>query len=113
MPITLDTSPNFGTPDVGAQQSGNNAIAVAQAAAADVSTSAGNLWSDVETGTNTYDPLVLDPGQAGTISVQITPSDNPGTKVKGFLALESFNFNTLSSDEAASFPYSYRVAKGH
>ena len=79
-----------------------------------LSTSAGNLWQDVKTGTNTYDPLVLDPGETGTINVQITPGD-PGTKVTGFLTLESFNFNTLSSDEVASFPYSYKVAgkKGH
>jgi hypothetical protein len=34
--------------------------------------------------------------------------------VKGFLTLESFNFNTLSSDEIASFPYAYRISKkGH
>jgi hypothetical protein len=36
--------------------------------------------------------------------------------VKGFPTLESFNFNTLSSDEMASFPYSYSVSgkhKGH
>jgi len=146
VPITLDTSPNFGTPDVGAQQVGNSAIAVAKAAelpaspwscapaeqgpfsgtapattfscgavgltspfAPDVSTSTGNLWADVELGTNTYNPLVLDPGQTGTISVQITATGNHGTKVKGFLTLESFNFNTISSDEVASFPYSYRV----
>jgi hypothetical protein len=150
VPITLDTSPNFGTPDVGAQQSGNTATAITQAAelpasawscapseqgpfattapsttfscgavgltspfAPDVSTSAGNLWSDIELGTNTYDPLVLDPGQTGTISVQITAGDKPGTHVKGFLALESFNFNTLSSDEVASFPYSYRISHPH
>jgi hypothetical protein len=150
VPITLDTSPNFGTPDVGAQQSGNNAIAVAQAAelpasawscapseqgpfsgtapsttfscgavgltnpfAPDVATSAGNLWADVEQGSSTYDPLVLNAGQTGTISVQITAGDNPGTKVNGFLTVESFNFNTLSSDEMASFPYSYRVSRTH
>ena len=83
-----------------AQQSGNNAIAVAQAAELPASawscapseqgpfsgnapsttfscgavgltnpfaSAAGNLWQDVETGTNTYDPLVLDPGETGTI----------------------------------------------
>ena len=45
---------------------------------------------------------------------RITPGD-PGTKVTGFLTVESFNFNTLSSDEVASFPYSYKVVgkKGH
>ena len=115
VPITLDTSPNFGTPDVGAQQIGNSAVAVARATelpaspwscapaeqgpfsgtapkttfscgavgitnpfAQDVSTSAGNLWADVEQGTNTYNPLVLDPGQTGTITVTITPNGRAG-----------------------------------
>jgi hypothetical protein len=146
VPITLDTSPAFGTPDVEAQQFGNSAVAFPTAPelpasewscapaeqgpfsgavtpttfscgadaltnrfAPDVSTSAGNIWADVDTGTNTYNPLVLDPGQTGTITVSLSPTDANRTKVRGFLALETFNFNTLSSDEVASFPYAYRV----
>jgi hypothetical protein len=90
------------------------AVGLTNPFAPDVATSAGNLWADVEQGSSTYNPLVLNPGQTGTISVQITAGDNPGTKVKGFLTLESFNFNTLSSDEIASFPYAYRISKkGH
>jgi hypothetical protein len=146
VPITLDTSPDFGTPDVGAQQFGNSAVAFPSAPelpasiwscapaeqgpfattaplttfscgadaltnrfAPDVSTSAGNIWQDVDTGTSTYNPLVLDPGQTGTITVSLSPTDPTRTKVRGFLALETFNFNTFSSDEVASFPYAYRV----
>jgi len=146
VPITLDTSPNFGTPDVEAQQFGNSAVAnvtapevpasvwscapaeqgpftgtapsttfscgadgVTNRFAPDVSTSAGNAWSDLDLGTSTYNPLVLDPGQTGTITVSITPTDANRTKVRGFLTLETFNFNTFSSDEVATFPYAYRV----
>ena len=146
MPITLDTSPDFGTPDVEAQQFGNSAVATVTAPevpasewscapseqgpftgtapsttfscgadavtnkfAPDVSTSAGNFWQELDTGSNTYNPLVLDPGQTGTITVSISPTDANRTKVRGFLTLETFNFNTLSSDEVATFPYAYRV----
>ncbi|MGA8016246.1 MAG: S8 family serine peptidase [Candidatus Dormiibacterota bacterium] len=146
VPITLDTSPDFGTPDVEAFSFGDAAIALAtaddlpasiwscapseqgpfattapnttyscgalavtDAFAGDVSTSAGNLWGDLELGTSTYDPLVLNPGQSGTISVTITPTDPVGTQVSGFLSLETFNFNTLSSDQLVSFPYAYTV----
>jgi hypothetical protein len=148
VPITLDTSPDFGTPDVGAQSVGNSAIAVAKASelpasiwscapaeqgpfsgtapqttyscgaiavtnefAPDVSTSAGNIWSDLEIGTASFNPLVLNPGQSGKITVTITPSDPVGTTVSGFLTLETFNNNTISSDELATFPYKYRVGK--
>jgi len=146
VPITLDTSPNFGTPDVGAQSIGDSAVALTTASelpasvwscapaeqgpfattatattfscgalavtntfAPDVSTSAGNLWGDLELGTNTYNPLVLLPGQTGTITVQISPTDAAGTTVHGSLTVESFNFNTLSSDELITFPYAYTV----
>jgi hypothetical protein len=146
VPITLDTSPDFETPDVEAQQFGNSAVAnvtapevpasawscapaeqgpftgtapsttfscgadaVTNRFAPDVSTSAGNIWADVDLGTNTYNPLVLDPGQTGTITVSISPTDANRTKVRGCLTLETFNFNTLSSDEVATFPYAYRV----
>jgi hypothetical protein len=119
-PITLDTSPDFGTPDIGAQSVGNSAIAVANAAelpasiwscapseqgpfsgtapqttyscgadavtnefAPDVSTSAGSAWSDLELGTLTFNPLVLSPGQRGTITVTITPTDPPAPMCAG------------------------------
>jgi hypothetical protein len=32
--------------------------------------------------------------------------------VRGFLTLETFNENTISSDELATFPYKYKVGKG-
>jgi hypothetical protein len=146
VPITLDTSPAFGTPDVEADSIGNSAVALATASelpasawscapaeqgpfagpvpsttftcgalavtnefAPDVATSAGNFWADLELGTSTYNPLVLNPGQSATITVAISPTDAKGTRVKGFLTLESFNFNTLSSDELVTFPYAYKV----
>jgi hypothetical protein len=147
VPITLDTSSDFGAPDVEATSSGDSAVAQVSAPelpasiwscapaekgpfgtgtapnttyscsaygvtnefAPDVSTSAGNAWSDLEGLTDSYNPLVLNPGQSAPITVAITPTDSKGTVVSGFLALETFNNNTFSSDELATFPYSYKV----
>jgi hypothetical protein len=146
VPITMDTSPAFGTPDVEALSFGNVAVAnpvadelpasewscppsergpfsgpvstttftcgaeaTTNAFAPDVSSTAGNLWADIEQGSSTYNPLVLAPGQTGTIFVSFSPTDPSGTQVRGLLTLETFNFNTVSSDEVASFPYAYTV----
>ena len=54
-------------------------IATTNAFASDVSTSTGNLWADVELGTSTYNPLVLNPGQSATITVAISPTNPKGT----------------------------------
>jgi hypothetical protein len=74
-----------------------------------VTSSTGNAWSAFEGVTDTYDPLVLQPGQSGDITVTFTPTGPRGSAVSGFLAVETFNYNTLSSDQVASIPYSYRV----
>jgi hypothetical protein len=147
VPITLDTSPDFGTPDVEGQSSGNASVAVLTANelpasiyscapaergpfatvaptttfscggeavtntfASDVSSDAGNFWADLELGSTSYNPLVLEPGQTGVIHVTLASTDPAGTQVRGFLTLETFNFNTLSSDEVASFPYAYTAS---
>ena len=147
VPITLDTSPNFGTPDVEAQQFGNSAVATrdrAGAAGLGVVLRAGGagsvqryrtvdhvqLWCGrrrrtssrptcrhpPETsgrtscmGTNTYNPLVLDPARRARSRYRSVRPTRTSTTVRGFLTLETFNFNTLSSDEVATFPYAYRV----
>jgi hypothetical protein len=74
-----------------------------------VSSSTGNIWSALEGLTDTYDPLVLQPGESGDITVSIAPAGRRGAFVSGFLAVETFNFNTISSDQIAAVPYSYVV----
>jgi subtilisin family serine protease len=69
----------------------------------------GDLWLaavDPEAG---FDPLVLDPGASGTITLAITPDAASGTTVRGFVEVDAFNLNTLSGDTYAAFPYAYRV----
>jgi subtilase family protein/peptidase inhibitor I9 len=78
---------------------------------ASASADSGDLWSDVTFGTNTYNPLVLAPGQSGTIHVTITP--NPaqiGTKVDGKIYIDTFNGVVNTGDEVVSLPYSYTIA---
>jgi hypothetical protein len=74
-----------------------------------VDSSTGNIWSYFEGLTGTYAPLVLLPGQSGDITVTITPNGSKGTQVSGFLAVESFNFNTFSSDQLVNLPYKYKI----
>lgn len=145
VPITMNTSPAFGTPAVAAVSSGDTAVATlfspdipasvwscapseqgpfaapvspttfdcgaaAQLAAfdPDVSSTTGNIWSALEGITGTYDPLMLQPGQSGVIQVGFTGSGPNGKKVTGVLHVESFNFGSVSSDQIAAIPYSYR-----
>jgi hypothetical protein len=53
--------------------------------------------------------LLLAPGQSGVISVTFTPAGSAGTVTSGFLALETFDFNSFSSDVLVKIPYSYTV----
>jgi len=75
-----------------------------------ISASSGDLWSDVTFGTNTYNPLILAPGEAGVITVTITP--NPvqvGTRVRGRIYVDTFNGVVGTGDEVASLDYDYTV----
>ncbi|HYC09877.1 MAG TPA: S8 family serine peptidase [Steroidobacteraceae bacterium] len=79
---------------------------------ASVSADSGDLWSDVTFGTSTFNPLILAPGQTGTINVTITP--NPaqvGTTVRGRIFVDTFNGTVQTGDEVVSLPYSYTVAR--
>jgi hypothetical protein len=74
-----------------------------------VTSSTGNIWSALENLTSDYTPLILQPGQSGDITVTIAPTGSPGQSVSGFLAVETFSFDTVSSDQVASIPYSYSL----
>jgi hypothetical protein len=76
-----------------------------------IAASTGDLWA-ASFDTNalaTYVPLQLDPGQAGTIGLTITPNALPGTMMHGFIALDTFNFAFFSGDELVNIPYTYTV----
>jgi len=88
------------------------AIVKLKAFDAAVTSDAGDLWSDVTFGTNTFNPLILGPGQSGTINVTITP--NPallGKTVTGTIYIDTFNGTVQTGDEVVALPYSYTVSK--
>jgi hypothetical protein len=74
-----------------------------------VTSSTGNPWSLLLGLTNTYTPLLLSPGQSGSITVTITPQAPSGTVVSGFLAVETETPFPVNSDIFATFPYTYTV----
>ena len=88
------------------------AFAVMQPFDAAVSSDSGDTWADITQGTNTFNPLVLLPGQSGVINVTITPdATQVGNPVSGFLYIDTFNPIVQTGDEVVRIPYSYTVGK--
>lgn len=83
---------------------------------ATVTSTTGDLWpaSTNLAAFGTFSPLLLNPGQTGTITVTITPSGAHGTVVKGTLYVDDFAagvppYGQLTGDELTAFPYSYTI----
>jgi subtilisin family serine protease len=75
-----------------------------------VTSSTGNAWlGTVQANAPAATPLVLQPGQSGTISVTITPTAAKGSKVSGVLYLDDYNQFANAGDSLKAFPYSYTV----
>jgi hypothetical protein len=71
----------------------------------------GNVWQDLTFGTNTFNPLILAPGQSGTINLTITPDRSQvGHTVTGYIYLDTFNSTVFTGDEVARIPYTYTVS---
>jgi hypothetical protein len=91
------------------------AAAVTQVFDTEASADSGDIWADLTLGTNTYNPLVLAPGQSGTIHVTITPDPSQvGKTVTGYLYVDTFNVVggfgiPFTGDEVVRIPYSYTV----
>jgi len=77
-----------------------------------VSADSGDIWADLVLNTNTFNPLVLAPGQTGTINVTISPDPAMiGKTVTGFIYVDTFSLVVTTGDEVVSLPYSYTVTK--
>jgi Subtilase family len=85
------------------------AIVQTQPFDASVSADSGDVWADAVFGTSTFKPLVLAPGQSGTIHVTITPPKQIGAVVSGHLYIDTFNPNVATGDEVVRIPYRYKV----
>jgi hypothetical protein len=88
------------------------AFAFMQPFDASMSASSGDVWADLVFGTSTYNPLVLAPGESGTMTVTLTPNAaEVGSTVSGYLYVDTFNPTALTGDELVRVPYSYTVSK--
>jgi len=63
-----------------------------------------------------FSPLILNPGETGTIAVTIAPSGASGTVVQGTLYVDDFAsgvptalYETITGNELAGFPYAYTI----
>ncbi len=81
-----------------------------------VTTAGGDLWlAALDANTlNTFQAVLVDPGQTVTIPVTITPAGASGTKVRGTLYIDTVvnglpPYQQLTGDEVAAFPYSYTI----
>jgi Subtilase family/Peptidase inhibitor I9 len=75
-----------------------------------VTSSTGDAWlATVQANHPAFTPLVLEPGQTGTISVTITPTAPKGTKVDGVLYVDDYNTFASAGDSLKAIPYSYTV----
>jgi hypothetical protein len=82
-----------------------------------VSSSTGDLWQDVMLGTNTFNGVMIPPGQNQTVNVTFTAPMRPaGTVMQGYLYVDTINnpagfpYNsTNSSDELIRIPYTYTI----
>jgi hypothetical protein len=87
-----------------------SAVALMQPFDPAVSSDTGNLWKDIALGTGNFNPLVLSPGQSGTINVTITPDPaQVGNTISGFLYIDTFNPAVTTGDEVVRIPYRYTV----
>ena len=77
-----------------------------------VTADSGDVWADQIEGTETYAPLVLAPGESGTITLSFKPDASlVGKTVKGYVYIDTYNAqdNAQSGDELRGLPYSYTV----
>jgi hypothetical protein len=88
------------------------AFALMQPFDAAMSPSTGDPWADLVLGGTTYSPLILAPGQSGTITVTLTPNAAAvGSTVSGYLYVDTYNPQTGTGDEVVRVPYSYTISQ--
>ena len=81
-----------------------------------VTTAGGDLWTAAQdlSVLSTFSPVVINPGESAVINVTITPSDAPGTVVRGYLYIDDFiggvpPYGETTGDEVAAIPYTYTI----
>jgi hypothetical protein len=77
-----------------------------------VTADSGDFWADQTFGTATYRPLILAPGESGTIHVTIKPDPNEvGQLVEGYLFIDTYSPIVTTGDEVVRLPYRYTISQ--
>jgi hypothetical protein len=74
-----------------------------------VTSSTGDLWQQTVDASAPASPILLGPGESGTISLTITPTAPKGSVVHGIVYVDDYNGDTGAGDELVAFPYAYTV----
>jgi hypothetical protein len=112
-PEEIGPYPSSGAPPVTASA---NLSAVTQAFDPWMTSSTGDLWSEVNGLSSRFSPTYVAPGGSATIAVSVTPSGAAGTSVSGTLYVDDYSLGTeffdgpVASDELAAIPYGYTVS---
>jgi hypothetical protein len=76
-----------------------------------ITADSGDFWADQASGTSTYNPLILAPGESGIINATIKPdSSRVGEVMRGYLFIDTYNPLVSTGDEVVRLAYSYTVA---
>ncbi len=90
--------------------------AVTQAFDPWMTSTTGDLWSEINGLSNGFTPTYLAPGASTTIVVTIAPTGPPGSTVSGTLYVDDYALGNeffdgpVESDELAAIPYGYTVS---
>jgi hypothetical protein len=100
----------FGPQGPGSYPVGFSAAAIARDFDTAMIADSGDVWTDLLNLTASFNPLVLQPGERGTIHIYIRPDPGRiGKVVSGDLFVDTFNFVQFNGDELVRIPYRYRI----
>jgi hypothetical protein len=112
-PEEIGPYPSTGAPTVSASAS---LSAVTETFDTSMTSSTGDLWSEINGLSKGFSPIYVAPGASATITVKVTPTGAPGTVVSGTMYVDDYTLGTeffdgpVESDELAAIPYSYSVS---
>jgi hypothetical protein len=112
-PSEIGPYPSTGAPTIKASAF---LTAVTQAFDPSMTSSTGDLWSELNGLSSGFSPTYVAPGATATITVRVAPTGAPGTQVAGTLYVDDYVLGAVffdgpvSSDELAAIPYSYTVS---